>query len=246
MSDRTLKSRAKPKNPDLHTVILEVGPEPVAIRVTKAMRQAIINGKIPSGTRLTEADLASHFQVSRIPVRECLRALESDGLIISKPYSGATVVDPPTAEADILFGIRIYLESATAKLAAQRVEAQASQGVPDTEWWEIRGRISKVLDTGDEALLRGDSSPLPELNILFHQLVAEQSGSPTLIQLMRQISGKIEWLYSLNVKKRGEQSWSEHREIMAHIDAGRPVKAEAAMRKHVEASRDAYFRSVNG
>ncbi|RAE42604.1 GntR family transcriptional regulator, partial [Burkholderia multivorans] len=71
--------------------------------------------------------------------------------------------------------------------------------------------------------------------------IAELSGSLSLISLLRQISGKIEWLYSLNVSRRGSRAWPEHRAILAAIDAGQEATAAELMGEHVGRSRDAYF-----
>ncbi|MDN6667980.1 MAG: FCD domain-containing protein, partial [Brevibacterium sp.] len=56
-----------------------------------------------------------------------------------------------------------------------------------------------------------------------------------------QISGKIEWLYSLNLARRGPQAWPEHRDIIAAIDAGQQSQAAEVMSRHVRRSRDSYF-----
>ena len=63
----------------------------------------------------------------------------------------------------------------------------------------------------------------------------------SFVSLLRQISGKIEWLYSLNVTRRGPQAWPEHRDIIAAIDAGQEAKAAEVMGQHVRRSRDSYF-----
>src|SRR5699024_2786537 len=79
----------------------------------------------------------------------------------------------------------------------------------------------------------------------FHFAVAELSGSLSFISLLRQISGKIEWLYSLNLTRRGPQAWPEHREIIAAIDAGPQAEAAEVMARHVRRSRDSYFAMMD-
>ncbi len=205
------------------------------------LRQDIITGVLSPGTKLREAALAKQYAVSRIPIREALRALESEGLVESRPYVGSVVAPSPIEDAEDLFEIRIVLESATARRAAKRAAAQNSGGEADARWKAVRKAISEILDEGDAVIAKRRFDELALLNMRFHLAVAELSGSLSLVSLLRQISGKIEWLYSLNVTRRGTQAWPEHRAILAAVDAGQETNAAELMAKHVSRSRDAYF-----
>src|ERR1700693_616593 len=68
------------------------GPRGTAEQVADRIRQAIVSGNIPPGTRLLEAQLAARIGVSRIPVREALTRLEAEGLVERTPYQGARVM----------------------------------------------------------------------------------------------------------------------------------------------------------
>ena len=210
-------------------------------RVQDEIRRDIIFGALPAGTRITEAALAAKYGISRVPVREALRALEVEGFVESKPFAGSTVSAIPVDDADDLFVVRQALEAAIARRAARRAAAQFSAGGPDPEWWKIRREVAVILDEGDAAVARGEVERLPELNIRFHLGIAELSRSSSLTPLLRQIAGKIEWLYASDVGSRGIRSWAEHRGIMAAIDAGNEQGAEQAMGAHVHGSRLAYL-----
>ncbi|MBM6591860.1 GntR family transcriptional regulator [Brevibacterium sp. RIT 803] len=205
------------------------------------IRHDIIKGVHPPGGKLREAALAKQYDVSRIPIREALRSLESEGLVESRPYSGSMVAPSPIEDAEDLFEIRIVLESATAKRAAKRAAQQSSGGVPDERWRMIRKEINEILAAGDIVIGEERYEDLAVLNMRFHFAIAELSGSLSFVSLLRQISGKIEWLYSLNVTRRGPQAWPEHRDIIAAIDAGQETKAAEVMGQHVRRSRDSYF-----
>ncbi|NJC21596.1 DNA-binding GntR family transcriptional regulator [Arthrobacter pigmenti] len=210
-------------------------------RVQDEIRKDIILGALPPGTRVTETALASKYGISRVPVREALRALEAEGFVESKPYAGSTVSKIPVDDADDLFFVREALESATARRAARRAAAQFDSGAPSVEWWQARKVLAGVLDEGDAAVAQNRLDLLPELNMRFHLGVAELSGSSSLTALLRQISGKIEWLYATDVNTRGKESWTEHRSIMAAIDAGNAAEAEKLMAGHVHQSRQGYL-----
>ncbi|MCT1607990.1 GntR family transcriptional regulator [Nesterenkonia massiliensis] len=212
--------------------------------VTKQIRADIINSELPAGSRLTEALLAERYQVSRIPVRESLRALAAEGLVEIRPYAGARVAAVPDDDAADLFAIRIELEGATARRATERSRNIASAGGGGAGFQQLRDQLSQVLIAGDAAVSSGDFRELAALNMRFHQLVAELSGSPTLASLLEQISGRIEWLYSVNLTQRGGQAWAEHHQILSAIDAGDPLRAAALMRGHVRKSKESYFKHI--
>ncbi|HCG56919.1 GntR family transcriptional regulator [Brevibacterium sp.] len=215
--------------------------ESSSVSVGAQIRQDIIHGVHPPGGKLREAALAKQYEVSRIPIREALRALEAEGLVESRAYSGSMVAPSPTEDAEDLFEIRIVLESATAKRAAKRAAQQSSGEAPDDRWRAIRKEINEILDAGDIVIDQEHYEDLAVLNMRFHFAIAELSGSLSFVSLLRQISGKIEWLYSLNVTRRGPQAWPEHRDIIAAIDAGQQSKAAEVMARHVRRSRDSYF-----
>lgn len=213
-------------------------------RVLEAIRRDIIFGALLPGVRVTEAALAAKYGVSRVPVREALRALEAEGFVDSRPYAGSTVAEVPLDDAEDLFAVRGVIEATIARRAARRAAEQFAPGArsgPDAEWWTARRIISEVLDDGDRAVQAGALRDLPELNNRFHLGVAELSGSTSLAALLRQISGKIEWLYAADVDNRGKQSWGEHRLIMAAIDSGNVVDAERLMAGHVSSSHEGYM-----
>ena len=209
--------------------------------VAAQIRTDIIQGRLEPGAKLREVALAERYEVSRIPIREALRALEADGLVESRKFSGSVVAPSPVEDAEDLFEIRIVLEAATAKRAARRAAELSADGEHDARWSEIRAEISEILETGDVVIEQERFENLAMLNMRFHFAVAELSGSLSFISLLRQISGKIEWLYSLNLMRRGPQAWPEHREIIAAIDAGQVEHAAEVMARHVRRSRDSYF-----
>jgi DNA-binding GntR family transcriptional regulator len=213
--------------------------------VAAQIRTDIIKGRLEPGAKLREVALAEHYEVSRIPIREALRALEADGLVESRKFSGSVVAPSPAEDAEDLFEIRIVLESATAKCAARRAAELSAGGDHDAKWSEIRAEINEILEAGDAVIAEERFEDLAVLNMRFHFAVAELSGSLSFISLLRQISGKIEWLYSLNLMRRGPQAWPEHREIIAAIDAGQVEQAAEVMARHVRRSRDSYFATMS-
>ena len=210
--------------------------------VQDAIRRDIIVGALQPGTRITEASLATTHGVSRVPVREALRALEAEGFVESRANVGSRVAAIPVDDADDLFAVREALEIATARRAAARAATlfDASAPPPD-HWWRIRRMLAGILDDGDAAVEADQLDRLPDLNNRFHLGLADLSESVSLGVLLRQLSGKIEWLYASDEHSRGKKLWPEHRVILAAIDAGDVERAGELMGWHVRQSRIGYL-----
>lgn len=102
----------------LPTVQVEV-PQIYARSVTPIIEEAIIYGELQDGARLTEEEICQKMGVSRSPVREAMRILERDGLLVREPRRGVRVSELTVAELDQLYVCRISLESLAARLAVQ-------------------------------------------------------------------------------------------------------------------------------
>ncbi len=210
--------------------------------ISGRIRQDIIRGELAAGAKITEAALAARYGSSRVPVREALRALAAEGFVESRPYAGSRVARLEPGEAGDLFDVREAVEGATARRAAERAARQASAGAPDPAWWTARRRLGEVLASGDAAAAEGRLDALPELNLAFHSGIAELAGSASLQALLAQLAGKIEWLYASDVGFRGRDSWSEHRPILAAVDAGSAAEAQALIRAHIRRSKQSFLR----
>ncbi|MCI9888853.1 GntR family transcriptional regulator [Micrococcales bacterium 31B] len=219
-------------------------PDPIATQVARRIRADIIGGGLAPGTRLTEKLLTERYAVSRMPVREALRALEAEGLVDTRPFAGSSVAASPEEDADDLFDVRLVVEAATARRAAECAAAQLAAGEPDARWWSVRREVSQVLEEGDLRIAEHNFEALAALNMRFHALVADLSGSASLRGVLHQISGRIEWLFAAHVTHRGPSAWSEHREIMRLIDGGDSAGAAALMELHVTLARDGYRKLV--
>ena len=91
--------------------------------VAALIREQIITGELTAGEQLRQRDLAARFQVSQTPVREAMRRLESEGLVIGDTHRGFTVVEPDEGPVEENFQIRAALESLGASLAARKIDA---------------------------------------------------------------------------------------------------------------------------
>lgn len=211
-------------------------------RIRSELRQRIVMGDLTAGTHLNEIALSREFGVSRVPVREAIRALESEGLVESKLHFGSRVSELPAEDAADLFEIREEIERATARKAARHAPREGE--VADEEWLATRAEITAILAEGDAALAEKRLDQLVGLNMRFHQAVASLAGSTVLSVLLVTIGGSIERLYKADAPQRSKTSWPEHHTIIDAIDAGDVDAAGNAMAGHVRRSKRSYFRGL--
>ncbi|WP_218003311.1 GntR family transcriptional regulator [Nocardia concava] len=197
-------------------------------QLCRAIREDIIRGAYAPGQRLTEDALAESYGVSRVPVREALRTLEAEGFASSRPYAGVFVAELTEEEAADLLEIRARLEP----LCASRAAARRTP--------EQLGRLKELTALGQDAVRAGRLDELARLNSRFHEVLAEASGSTLLAQLIMQLSWKIAWVYSVELPRRAGDSWREHEEICAALEAGNPDRAAEVVSTHIAHAASAY------
>jgi DNA-binding GntR family transcriptional regulator len=139
--------------------------------VTDALRELITNGQISPGTPLRQRQLAEQFDVSYTPVREALRRLESEGLVVTDVHRGASVSRAESDELEENFRILAALESLAGSIAVTKMT--------DEDMAEIEDLYQQV------AACDPDDGQLAELNRRFHFRVYECARSPMLLLLMR-------------------------------------------------------------
>ena len=203
-------------------------PGPLRERVYDALLELITTRALRPGQHLVESELAQHLGVSRQPVREALQRLNTDGWVDLRPAQGAFVHEPTEDEADQLLTVRTLLEAEAARLAAENADAE---GVAELEELCRRG----------EAAVGGDEvEKVVEANAAFHARVMGLAGNAVLAELASQVDRRVRWYYTPVARQRGEQSWIEHRELIAAIADGDGQRATAVMREHTEHTRRSY------
>ncbi|MFF4171702.1 GntR family transcriptional regulator [Streptomyces sp. NPDC001744] len=192
--------------------------------VCTAIRDDIVSGVFARGSRLTEERLARRYGVSRVPVREALRTLESEGFVLTRRHAGAHVAEPTEREAADLLDMRTLLEPLGAARAAQR-RTEAHLKV-------LRGLVR----LGQERAGRGRDEDLRPLGGWFHETLAQACGSPALTALLTQLRHKIAWVYAVERPARPADVWAEHGAIVDAVARGDAERARALTALHAERS----------
>ena len=190
--------------------------------VAALIRQLIITGELPAGGQLRQRDLAQRFGVSQTPVREALRRLESEGLVVGDAHRGFTVVEPDDGPVEENFQIRAALESLGASLAARKIDAA---GLARLE--ELNDQMRALGDTD-----RGEGdSRYAVLNREFHFTVYEYARSPLLLSLMRLLWASLQG--GPRVLRSHAESARQHDAILDALRAGDAAAASARTYQHI-------------
>ena len=205
-------------------------------RVIAEMRRSIISGEIPADVSLSELALAEKFGVSRTPVREALKQLQTEGLVEIRPRVGTFVTSPSRREITELFEMKELLEGAAARLLAQRGR------VPELD------RLEANLEAADDAVARDDRARYAELVQEFHDLLIVGADNSKLEAHYRTLMNQLAYsrlvATSLSQPGRAVLSDQEHHRVVELIVAKDGDSAERVMREHVRASRQAVLAGL--
>jgi len=151
-----------------------------AHQVAESLRNAIVSGQLRPGDRLTETDLAEQLGTSRGPVREALRQLEHEGLVVNHPYRMTEVLGISQEEIEqVLVPIRLVLE----RFAFQK----ALPLLTDADFVAL----DLLVESMSQAAQAAEADVLADADIRFHELVIERSGQAHCLQLWRAIEPRV-------------------------------------------------------
>lgn len=190
----------------------------------RRLRDAIIRGALPAGSKISERGLAARLGISAQPVREALRRLELDGLVVTLPRSGTVVAEVGPSQLAELGRIRAALEGVAAALAAERL---------DREGLTALAVLLRRMQAGTEAR---DSGALDAANEEFHALIHQAAGNAFLTRSLTSLraydhAGRHRAVGS--TPRDLPKSLAEHKAIVAAFRRRDAAQAEARMRGHV-------------
>ena len=203
-------------------------PVPLRQSVYDALVELVVGGELRPGQHLVETELARQLGVSRQPVREALHRLEAEGWVDLRPSQGAFVHVPTDQEVDELLDVRELLEAETARRA---VRAATPEGV---------AQLRVIWRDGAAAADSGDVQRAVAANNGFHAAIAAVAGNSVLADLAGIVGARVRWYYRLVVPARGQESWTEHLELIDAIEERSEERAVMIARKHTERTRSAY------
>ncbi|MBZ6136355.1 MULTISPECIES: GntR family transcriptional regulator [Streptomyces] len=200
-------------------------------RVAGELREMIISGELPPRSSLSEMALSETFGISRTPIREALKQLQTEGLVEIRPRVGTFVAVPSHRDVAELFQMKELLEGAAARLLALRGR------VPETE------RLQGVMTEADEATRAGDTDRYARLVHEFHELIVVGADNGKLEAHYRTLMNQLAYARLVRVTLaqpgRIHESDHEHHQVLDLIQAKDGNGAERMMREHVRRSHQA-------
>ena len=192
--------------------------------VFKTLRQAILKGELEPGERLMEIQLAERLGVSRTPIREAIRKLELEGLVLMIPRKGAEVAKISESNLRDVLEVRRSLEELAIDLACQRITAEELES------------LNKAEVDFKAAIGNGDAMQIAQTDEQFHEIIYNSTKNQKLVQILNNLREQM-YRYRVECIKRKESHpilIAEHEEIIRRIENKEKKEAADIVCRHID------------
>lgn len=204
--------------------------------VFHTLRQAILRGELKPGERLMEIQLANKLGVSRTPIREAIRKLELEGLVLMIPRKGAEVAEITEKSLQDVLEVRKALEELAVKLACDRMTK------------EQMNRLKDAAKEFEETLKTGDVTEFAEADVRFHDIIFLATDNERLIQLLSNFQEQM-YRYRVEYLKRTQyhkKLVAEHEELIKRIENRQKEEAAQILCEHINNQVEAVKDTIRG
>lgn len=207
-----------------HRLPLKVNHTSLAEQAYAGIRESIVRGQFEAGEQLVEARLAEAMGISRGPVRDGLKRLVQEGLVVHRPHQGTFVREFTADDLMSIYTIRIALETAAIRILAR--EARSSAALVD------------VLDQMESAAVDGRLEDLATLGYMFHRTMCELSGNVFIVDFFDVIGAQVQLALELDTVEYLHYSTpadfvEAHADLVRAIDEGGEYEAAAHLESHI-------------
>jgi GntR family transcriptional regulator, rspAB operon transcriptional repressor len=210
---------------DLKLPDLSASAEPIARRISKALRHAIVTMRLQPGEMLSEQEVAQHFHVSRQPVREAFIKLAEAGLVRVLPQRGTLVGKTSVAAVEDARFVREAIERALARRAARAASMRLGE----------LATLRKLLAKQEKAAKMVDGETFFGLDEDFHRSLAALAGCPSAWRIIEEVKAQMDRVRFLDMTEAQPMAvvLEQHRTILEAISRGDADAAERAMHLHL-------------
>jgi DNA-binding GntR family transcriptional regulator len=206
---------------DRKSTKLGVRHSPLNKLVADSIRERILAGEFAPGEKLAEGRLSEELGVSRMPVREALRALAAEGIVSLEPRRGASVTAYTEAQVQELVEVRATLEGLNARLAARRHDpAQIAE-------------LKKILEAGSRITENSALAEIQQNNERFHAAVEAIAANSVLMNIVRSLRDRTALIFAKQSRRRVRENWEEHAGIVRAVISGDSDLAGLLATRHV-------------
>ncbi|MBR5355507.1 MAG: GntR family transcriptional regulator [Lachnospiraceae bacterium] len=192
--------------------------------VFQTLRKAILTGELMPGERLMEIHLAQKLGVSRTPIREAIRKLELEGLVMNIPRRGAQVAEISERGLRDVLEVRRALDTFCAELACERISDEEKEA------------LKKACKDFEDAVETKDVTVIAKADVAFHDIIVGATGNERLVALLNNLAEQM-YRYRFEYIKDFSQHGKlieEHRVLMDAILKGNIIGARDAAREHID------------
>lgn len=192
--------------------------------VFNTLRKAILTGQLKPGERLMEVHLANRLGVSRTPIREAIRKLELEGLVIMIPRRGAEVAQITEKSLKDVLEVRRALDALSVELACKRITREEME------------ELEKACRTFEDATKGKDAAVIAKADVRLHDIIVQATGNQRLQQLVNNLSEQMYRYRFVYIKDESqhEKLIAEHKEIYESILEGNVQRASEAAKLHID------------
>jgi DNA-binding GntR family transcriptional regulator len=211
-------------------------------QVGDAIVRAAALGELLPGDRVVEADLARLLRVSRVPVREALRMLESQGVVVNTPYRGMRLMEVSADKLRGILKVRLELERLAARELLARPEARTA----------LVAELDALCGAMAGAAARGDGYELARLDTEFHRALCRASGNEALLGSFEPLARQLTIIFGFSALQKDLASVvAEHVELCRAIERGDEAELMGLMKVHIVdvnevLDHEAFIRSRRG
>ena len=202
--------------------------------VFETLRDEILAGRIPTGTRLNIEEIQTRLGVSRTPVREALKQLSSMGLVENQPHRGTYIKELSVDDIIEIYQIRSALEGMIARISAKKLSSDDLNKLKD---------LCSRMENGSRDI---GHAGFREMNEAFHQILRNAISAPILVELSMTYYRQSTISRALSIELPGsfESVCREHKDIVAALISRDPDAADSAMKTHYLNTADRIAKSM--
>lgn len=200
-------------------------------RVADYLREGIISGRFPRGSKLKQAELAEKIGTSITPVREAIKLLEAEGFVLGSSHRGAVVAPFDIHATEEIVDLRMMLESKLVLAALARLTPQHLE-----ELRELQRQI-------EEAAKKDDREAVRVINYRFHELIYMAADLPQTLRFVRILWARYPFDLINRLDNRIERASIEHREMLSALIVRDEAALLVALRMHIRAGWDEFKAS---
>ncbi|TMV08350.1 GntR family transcriptional regulator [Arenibacterium halophilum] len=199
--------------------------------VADFLREGIISGQFPRGSKLKQAQIAEMIGTSITPVREAIKLLEAEGFILGSSHRGATVAPFDINATEEITDLRVTLEC---KLGLKAVNRLSKKDIDE---------LRSLQDQIEAAAARGDRDAVRSINYRFHELIYQAADLPQTLRFVRTLWARYPFDLINKLDNRIDRASQEHREMLSALIARDEAAFLQALRSHIRSAWDEFKSS---